>query len=129
MKTMRLLVWTQGIYTLATAIWPLLHIESFMQVTGHKTDIWLVKTVGALLIPVALCLMSSLIIRIDPRPILILGALTTISFICIDFYYSLTDVISNIYMADGLLQILLLITWIYVSIKEISWRANPTSRT
>ena len=38
----------QGAYFLATGIWPLLHLASFMRVTGPKTDRWLVKTVGAL---------------------------------------------------------------------------------
>ena len=32
----------------ATGIWPLLDIESFQDVTGSKTDLWLVRTVGVL---------------------------------------------------------------------------------
>ena len=48
MKPYRLLLRLQGIFYLLTGIWPVLHIESFMAVTGPKTDIWLVKTVGLL---------------------------------------------------------------------------------
>ena len=33
---------------LATGLWPLFNIESFQQVTGPKTDLWLVRTVGVL---------------------------------------------------------------------------------
>jgi hypothetical protein len=93
MKLFRIIVWVQGIYTLVTAIWPIVDIESFMMVTGYKTDVWLVKTVGALLIPVAGCLISFLFIQTDRRPAFVLGGLTCIAFICIDFYYALTDVI------------------------------------
>jgi hypothetical protein len=118
MKLFRIIIWVQGIYILVTATWPIVDIKSFMMVTGYKTDVWLVKTVGALLIPVAVCLMSFLFIPTDKRPAFILGSLTCIAFICIDFYYALTDVISNIYMADGFLQIGFLLIWIFIGMKH-----------
>jgi hypothetical protein len=52
MKLFRIVLWVQTIYYLLTAIWPLADIESFMLVTGRKTDIWLVKTVSVLLLAV-----------------------------------------------------------------------------
>lgn len=79
-----------------------------MDVTGYKTDIWLVKTVGALLIPIAACLYSHLFIETNHTPALILGAFTAAAFISIDFHYALNDVISDIYLADGLLELLFL---------------------
>jgi hypothetical protein len=118
MRVFQLLVIVQSIYTLITAVWPIIHIESFMEVTGSKTDVWLVKTVGALLIPVAVCLLTYVFIDTDKRPALALGGLTSVAFICIDFYYSLTDVISDIYMADGFLQILFLIVWSYIGLRR-----------
>lgn len=114
MKTFRILLWTQCIYTLITAVWPILDIQSFMEVTGYKTDVWLVKTVGALLIPVAACMGTHLFIRSDHTPVFVLGAFTAIAFICIDFYYALNDVIPDIYLADGVVQVIFLITWIYI---------------
>ena len=39
----------QGIYFLITGIWPLIHMHSFLAITGPKTDLWLVKTVGLIL--------------------------------------------------------------------------------
>src|SRR5215203_2713623 len=103
MKSLKWIILAQGTYTLITAIWPLIHIESFMEVTGYKTDIWLVKMVGALLLPVVASLFMYLVIPSDPRPAIVLGCFSTVSFIVIDFYYSLTDVISDIYMVDGFL--------------------------
>jgi hypothetical protein len=118
MKVFRLLVIVQATYTLITAVWPIVHIESFMEATGYKTDVWLVKTVGALLIPVSSCLIAYLFINTDRRPAMILGGLSSIAFICIDFYYSLTDVIWDIYMADGFLQIIFLSAWVYIGLKR-----------
>jgi hypothetical protein len=43
MKHIRTLIWIHAVYTLLTAVWPLVDIKSFMIITGHKTDIWLVK--------------------------------------------------------------------------------------
>ena len=118
MQFFRIIIWIQGIYTLFTAIWPIVDIDSFMVVTGYKTDIWLVKTVGALLIPVAICLISFLFIQTDKRPAFFLGSFTSVAFISIDFYYVLTDVVSDIYMVDGFVQIVFLLSWVYVGIKR-----------
>ncbi|MDJ1493514.1 hypothetical protein QNI19_11270 [Cytophagaceae bacterium DM2B3-1] len=118
MKVFRSLLWIQGLYILIIAIWPLVHIESFMKVTGYKTDIWLVKTVGALGIPVGLTLLSYLFIRTDCRPAFVLGALTALAFAFVDFYYPLRDVISDIYIVDGWVQVLFLLTWSYIFIRE-----------
>jgi hypothetical protein len=112
MKLFRLVIWTQATYILVTAVWPLVHIESFMEITGYKTDVWLVKTVGALLIPVAACLYTYLFINTDRRPAIVLGSLTSIAFIGIDLVYALTDVISDIYLADGAVEFVFLVLWI-----------------
>lgn len=45
----------QGLFYLATGVWPLIHIDSFLAVTGSKTDLWLVYTVGLLVSVVGGC--------------------------------------------------------------------------
>jgi hypothetical protein len=112
MKFFRSLLTVQSLYTFVTAVWPLIDIKSFMQVTGYKTDVWLVKTVGALLVPVSLCMAMHLFIRTDHRPVVLLCMLTSVAFICIDFYYALNEVISDIYMGDGFLQIGFVLAWL-----------------
>jgi hypothetical protein len=112
------LVSIQSTYTLVTALWPIVHITSFMEITGYKTDVWLVKTVGALLIPVASTLASFLFFKAERRPAIILGSLTAVSFIVIDFYYAFADVISNIYLTDGAIEIIFLGAWIVVFVKS-----------
>ena len=122
MKVFRLILWTHASYILITAVWPLVDIGSFMKVTGYKTDIWLVKTVGALLIPIAACLYAHLFIRTNHITAVILGGLTAVAFISIDLYYALNDVISDIYLADGILEAVFLIGWILVAPKVASHR-------
>jgi hypothetical protein len=43
-------------YLVATGVWPLLHYRSFEAVSGPKSDVWLVKTFGALTAAVGLSL-------------------------------------------------------------------------
>jgi hypothetical protein len=117
MKLFKSILWIQSIYILFTAVWPIVDIESFMAVTGRKIDQWLVKTVGALLIPVALTIATHLFIRADHRPVVVLAAGTAIAFACIDFYYTVTNVISDIYLADGVIQVIFLSAWTFVILR------------
>lgn len=39
----------QGLFYLVTGVWPIVSINTFLKVTGPKTDLWLVKTVGAVI--------------------------------------------------------------------------------
>jgi hypothetical protein len=114
--SMRFLILLQGIYMFVTAIWPLLSIETFMLVTGYKTDIWLVKTVAALILPMCLTMGSYVLIRTDARPPIILGASTAVAFMTIDIYYVAVKVISPIYLADAGIELCFLSWWIYVII-------------
>jgi hypothetical protein len=123
MKLYRTILLVQGVYYLITAIWPLIDINSFMVVTGYKTDQWLVKTVGALLIPIALTLLSLRYLKADFRIGLILGSTSALAFIIIDFYYSVRNSIKDIYQIDGLAEILILLAWLYLAVfrgKEVN---------
>lgn len=99
------LLWSQGSYTLLTAVWPIVHIKSFMDVSGYKTDIWLVKTVGILLAAIAVCLLLSISSK-ENFPVAVLGLFTAAGMAYVDFFYALNDTIPDIYMADGAVEIL-----------------------
>ncbi|MBT1707921.1 hypothetical protein KK062_06800 [Fulvivirgaceae bacterium PWU5] len=115
-KLFNTVVVAQAAYIFITGIWPLIDINSFMAVTGKKTDLWLVKTVGALLLPVASCLGMYRYLNADKRPAILLGGAIAVAFISIDFYYALTDVISDIYLVDGIIEVGFLLVWIIVAI-------------
>ena len=104
----------QGVYTVLTALWPLVHIESFFKVTGPKTDIWLVKTVAAILIPLGLCFLLAYRIQRDHWIIILAGITTSVALASIDFYYTGNHTIKWVYALDGVMQTIFLIIWLYV---------------
>lgn len=109
MKKLNWIATIQGGYWGITGIWPLLHMPSFIWVTGPKEDLWLVRTVALLLTLIGLVLLlAGLKRRVTPE-IKWLGISGAASMAFIDFYYALQDVIRNIYMADGVAEIILII--------------------
>jgi hypothetical protein len=47
----------QGAYYVVTGIWPIVHLPSFMYLTGPKHDTWLVKTFGAVVVAIGFALL------------------------------------------------------------------------
>jgi hypothetical protein len=97
----------QIVYYLLTGWWPIVHINSFMAVTGPKTDVWLVKMVGLLTIAIAIGLYYSL--KESKKVALALGITAAISYTIIDVYYSLNNIISDIYLGDAVVEVLIIV--------------------
>lgn len=95
----------QGIYYLLTGLWPLLHLRSFLAVTGDKTDIWLVKMVGLLAATIGIYLIYS----IRQHPARLLAILSAISFGSIDVYYVYHNIISPVYLGDAIIEGILIV--------------------
>ena len=117
MKAFRVTLWIQTLYYFITAAWALVDIKSFMEITGPKTDIWLVKTVSVLLLAISFCFLAHLFIKANPWPAIILAACCCIFLAFIDFYYAGKQTISAVYFLDGIAQILLLLAWLFVIFK------------
>jgi hypothetical protein len=118
-----MLLLVQGIYTLVTAVWPLLHIESFMMITGPKTDIWLVKTVAVVLIPIALLFLLNRYNEGSLLHVLVVAISSSVGLASIDFYYTANETISWVYAVDGALQVIFIVCWIYLA-KKLPLLAN-----
>jgi hypothetical protein len=101
----------QGVFYLATGVWPLVHIESFMAVTGPKTDLWLVYTVGVLVAVVgAVLLLAARSGRITPEVVLLaVGA--ALGLTAIDVIFVARQVIDPIYLLDAAAEVLLVVGW------------------
>lgn len=99
-------------------MWGLLDIVSFMAVTGLKVDIWLVKTVSALLVAVSLNWLYALFTGKTEQGTVILAGSTSLALLCIELYYGLNDVISPVYLADALLQFIFLGIWSWALISK-----------
>jgi hypothetical protein len=102
----------QGIYYFVTGIWPILHIESFLWVTGPKEEVWLVKIFGLIIAIIGLALYLASRNRPINWTVLILALMSASGFIIAEFYYVVNQIIPPIYMADAIAQLVLLICWV-----------------
>lgn len=113
MQNFRTIPFFQTVYYFLTGIWPLIHLESFLFVSGPKTDIWLVKTVGLLLLPYSL-LLAYLTISVRKNKIIALSILICcLSLLIIDLYYYIQKVIKWVYLVDCFLQAIFSAYWLY----------------
>jgi energy-converting hydrogenase Eha subunit E len=111
-KPLELLAAIQSIYFLATGIWPILHIESFMKVTGPKRNLWLVKTVGAIIISIGLSLAVAAWNHQINLAIVTLAITSAIALTCIDVIYVSKGTIAKIYLLDAAAEIVLILAWL-----------------
>lgn len=101
----------QGAFYAVTGTWPLLSMRTFLAVTGPKTDLWLVKTVGALLVVIGLTLgLDGLGKRVSPGTLL-LGTGSALGLGAIDVVYVHRRQISRVYLLDALAELALLAAW------------------
>lgn len=106
------LAYSQGAFYLLTGIWPILSIGTFQAVTGPKTDLWLVKTVGAVIAVIGSALLHSAWSGEVTDSIAMLAAGSAVALATVDINYSLKGVISKIYLADAAVEIPLVILWL-----------------
>jgi hypothetical protein len=115
MQNFKSLLIIHGAYLLGAALWPLLDINSFVSFTGHKTDLWLVKAMSLVLIPASLCFLAQYLARpYNWEPVAILGVSLSAALAWVDFYYALNGIIPIIYLVDGVIQCLFVISWFYL---------------
>ena len=97
---------------LLTAVWALVDIQSFMVITGPKTDVWLVRTVAVLLICISLFfLLSSK--KSEESRITLTALVFSFGLAYIDFYYTLNNTIRWVYALDGIVESMFGLLWLY----------------
>jgi hypothetical protein len=102
----------QGVFYLATGIWPLIDIDSFQAVTGPKMDLWLVRTVGVLVAVIGAVLVTAARRQRLSAEIMLLAVGSALGLAAIDIIYVLSGTISPIYLADAVAEIGLVAGWI-----------------
>lgn len=105
------LAFFHGLYFFVAGIWPILHMPSFTAVTGPKTDLWLVRTVGMLVLVIGAGLMLSAFRKFVTLPVILIGTGAAFGFILIDIIYVVQNVISPVYLLDAGIEIILLMLW------------------
>jgi hypothetical protein len=106
----------QGLYYLISGLWALLNMRTFEKVTGPKTDHWLVRTVGLLLVVIGLTLITGSVRKAMPPELALLGAGTACVLLGIDVFYVSKRQISRIYLLDAAVELLILMAWIMLYI-------------
>jgi hypothetical protein len=108
---LRAIALVQGVFYLATGVWPLLDIDSFQLVTGPKVDLWLVRTVGVLVGVIGTVLLLSVRRRRITPEIAVLAVGSAVGLAGIDLVYALSGKISSIYLADAVVELALAVLW------------------
>jgi hypothetical protein len=111
-KLLHIIALAQAIYFGLTGIWPIVHIRSFMAVTGPKIDLWLVKTVGVVIVAISIPLFTSVIHHNVTIDIMLLAIASSLGLTAIDVYYVAKKTIAKIYLMDALAEVILIAAWI-----------------
>jgi hypothetical protein len=102
----------QSSYYVVTGLWPLLHLPSFLWVTGPKHDLWLVRTVGVLLVVIGATLALAVLRGGIVPEIVLLGATTAVGLLVIDAVCAVRRIVSRIYLVDAAIQLMLVAGWL-----------------
>lgn len=117
-----LLAMIQGLYYGTTALWAIAHIKSFKMVTGEKTDNlpsgldidhWLVYTVSVLILAIASGLLVGGVRRSVGPELITMAIVAAVGLTAIDVIYVSRGVISPIYLADAVVQVGLILAWLF----------------
>lgn len=111
-RDLYLLLTFQGVFYALTALWGLIDIDSFMLVTGPKTDIWLVKTFAWLILAIALTLLLTAYLQNFSVPIAVLAICSAAFLAGTEIFYVAKGIISSIYLMDAVIEILFVLSWL-----------------
>ena len=100
----------QGVYFVATGVWPLISLRTFERVTGPKTDGWLVKTVGALIAVIGGALLLDA--RRPSRGTVAMAVGSAVALGTVDVVYPARGRISKVYLLDAVAEAALLAMWL-----------------
>lgn len=118
----RLVLVLQGLYYVATGVWPIARMETFESVTGPKTDDWLVHTVGALAVAIGVAILSGVrghgVERKIRRETIVLSATSAAAFAAIDVVYVLNGTLRMIYLGDAAIEVVFLLTAFAVLVRR-----------
>jgi hypothetical protein len=101
----------QGVYFLVTGIWPLISMRTFLAVSGPKTDLWLVKTVGSILAVIGAVLIYAQVAAAVNPPVVALAIGAAATLVIIEIVYVTKRIISPIYLGDAVVELILIAWW------------------
>ena len=132
-KLASFLAWAQGLYFLATGVWPLVSVRTFQAVTGEKSDHliaaapteadhWMLNTISGLIIAIAIVLLSAAWRGRLSFDAALLGALSAIALAMIDVVYVARGTIAPIYLVDAAVEVVIIVTWGWLLLRSAGRR-------
>lgn len=101
-------------FYLVGGLWPIVHLKSFVAVTGPKVDTWLVRTLGGVITAVGAALIVGAFERGRSSPALqLLGMGSALALGAADVVYASRGRISKIYYADAATEASILAAWTF----------------
>lgn len=130
-RSSELVGFAQGAYYVVTGAWPLVHLPSFLLVTGPKTDTWLVQTVGLLIVVIgATIALASARGRLRGETFL-LAVASALALAAVDVAFFAAGRIGPVYLLDAIVEVGIVALYAYAAgtasprLRESSGRRAP----
>ena len=101
----------QGVFYVATGLWPILSLRTFEAVTGPKADGWLVKTAGVLITAIGAGLTTAGLRRRVTPDMKLIAVGAAAGLMAIDVVYVARGRIARVYLLDAFAEIGLVGAW------------------
>jgi hypothetical protein len=108
----------QGLYYLITGLWPLISMETFLAITGPKTDLWLVDTVGVVVMVIGSVLLFAAARHQITSAIWLLAIGSAAALTIVESFYALRGVIWAVYLLDAVLEVILIALWVIALVRS-----------
>jgi hypothetical protein len=101
-----------GVFNVVGGLWPLVHLRSFEWVFGPKTDVWLQRTTGGLLVSAGLAQLAAAPGPQGPAQARRIGLGTALTLLAVDLVYVPKGRIRPTYLLDAAMQTAWIRTWL-----------------
>lgn len=108
------LLWGQGLLYVLAGAWPLLHMPSFLAVTGPKNEVWLVVTVGVLVLAIGAAMLCSACQTGEEASVGLLAFFCALGLAAVDVRYATREVIRDVYLLDAAIESVFALGWLWV---------------
>jgi hypothetical protein len=118
----RIILLVQGAYFLVSGVWPLVWMDGFTDITGPKTDLWLVRTVGLLAAVIGATLLLAALRRTYVIEVAFLAVASAFAFLAVDVVGWASGVLRWTYLIDAVAQTGILVGWALLAGARLSRR-------
>lgn len=108
----RVVARAHGAFNIASGLWPVLNMPTFEAATGPKTDEWLVKAVGGMLVATGLTQLAGAGSAVGRRDARRIGIGAAAALTVVDLVYVPKGRISKVYLLDAALHLAWIGLWL-----------------